>query len=137
MEDDDDEDSAPRWLKIAYGMQLEIENLLRSPNRAIRIATIRPSDYAVIDRIVWKNKVGRPYALFSMLPPVSEVPKGWRFCFPVGASIGYQAIDALRGCKWSNILKIQVLELGEHIAEPRQVIFNPETCKVVGEFLLA
>lgn len=135
--DDDDEDSAPHWLKVAYGMQQGIENLLRSPNRAIRIATIRPSRYAVIDRIVWKNKVGQQNDLFSMRPPVSEVPKGWRFCFPVGATIGYQAIDALRHCKWSNTLKIQVLELGEHIAEPKQVIFNPETCKVVGEFLLA
>ena len=132
----DDDDDAPTWLSIAWNTQVEIENLLKNPNRAIRIATIRPSRYAVIDRIVWKNKLGSGFELFYMPPPVSEVPQGWRFCFPVGAAIGYQAVSALRNCKWAKILKIQVLELGDHIAEARQVIFDPESCKLVKEFLL-
>ena len=133
MEDDND---SPHWLAVAWQMRENISHLLAKPNRVLRIATVKPSDRALLDRLLWCRGNAPSSDLFAMAAPKSEVPQGWRFAFPVGASISHTDIAHLRDLPFSHLLKLQVLELGAHIAEAKQVIFDPAEARVIKEFPL-
>lgn len=135
-DDDDDDDDCPNWIKVAYGLEIQLESLVRKTGRCVRISTIRPVKRAVIDRWLWVKRHAPCSDAFSITSPNFDVPEGWRFAFAPGVYFGWQDIAELRRKSFAHLIKIQVLETSEFVGNQKQIAFNPDSAKIVAEFTL-
>lgn len=134
--DNDDDDDCPDWIRVAYGLEMQLESLVRKTNRCVRISTIRPVKRAVIDRWLWVKGHAPIGDAFSITSPNFDVPEGWRFAFAPGVYFGWRDIDELRHKPFAHLIKIQVLEAPEFVGNQKQIAFNPNSAKIVAEFTL-
>lgn len=130
--DDDDEDHYPRWLMTAWELQIKLASLVSKPEHHLRVATHRPSNKPVIDRICWRKL--RLYGdCWNMRCP-EHVPIGVRFAFPSGTVIGHNDLAAIRFSRYGAMLRLQVLHIREGIHLPKQTMYQPEHARIVEQF---
>lgn len=134
-DDDDDNDDAPSWMKLAWELQLALEKHTYA-GCALRISTVKPNRRPVIDRWLWVRGMAPASDTFNLGHPTFNVPEGWRFAFPIGKTFGWSEIHHLRHMPIAHLLKIQVLKVGEHVGNKKQIAFNPSQAEVVAEFSL-
>lgn len=136
----DDDDVAPRWLAWSWELSQKLAKAVKA-GHVIRLTTTRVVRRPVIDRIVWGR--GRliedlTSEAFSVgFPSNCAIPDGWRFAFV--QPINHKDLVTLADCKWSHLLKLQILSVDADTIKPddKQVVFNPVTAKVVKEFALS
>ena len=137
---DDDDDVSPRWLSWSWGLSQKLDKALRL-GQVIRLTTTRVVSRPIIDRIVWGR--GRLIedltsdAFYLGFPEGCEIPQGWRFAF--ARPINHMDLVTLAESKWAHLLKIQILSVDANTIRPddKQVVFNPDTARVLSEFSLA
>ena len=137
MDDDDDGGPAPYWLARAWEISQALTDAVRArPHRALRVAPVRASRRAVVDKVLWVWGHAPDTALFALAHPGFDVPSGWRFAFPVGRGISHLEVAHLRDSRLAGAFKLQVVELSPgYLTGPGQVLFD--TATVVVEFPLA
>lgn len=137
MDDDDDDEPAPYWLARAWEISQALTTAVRAkPHRALRVAPVRPSGRAVVDKVLWVWGHAPGTSLFAIRHPGFDVPAGWRFAFPVGRGIDHTEVAHLRDSRLAGAFKLQVVELSPgYLTGPGQVLFD--TATVVVEYPLA